>query len=260
MIALAVIDEDWSRDHVKTVKRLEEEVGRQICGAPTSSGLPCKDWPIDESHGRCSQHKPSASSSPDESESTTDKQRTVSDESDGSSLEMNEFRYWLLLGFIGLFLGGAAAASYLATDYSGWWRPKKKVSVDQSGGEDPTSINVNDPDFGQIFQDFQEGRRAEVLRTLEAILNESDSRVAKSRAMYYKYVFLQKQEQFEQSVGVAEKFVNEYRSHAQRPEVLYGAGLMCEQYIPDGCDTEFHSILREQYPDSKWIDELSPSS
>lgn len=251
---------------METVKRLEKEMGRDICGEPTSSGLPCKEWPVSDDHGRCSKHKPSAEnqSGQPSTEPTTESTGEPADpQQNGKSTDsyFGSYKYWIVLGLIGLGLGGSATASYLVTDYSGWWSNEKNVEVTQSDtNERPLTIDVNDPNFSRIYEAYQNGRTSDVLMALDSILEQSGSRTARSKALYHKYVFFQDQQQFRSAVEAADRFVHEYSNHALRPEVLYGGGMMCNQYLDEPCETDFHSILREEYPESKWIEQISGSS
>lgn len=182
------------------------------------------------------------------------------DDSSASSDNSSDNRYWVLLALVGLFLGMSATASYLVTDYSSWWAPEKNVSVTADNESEDVNIDVNNPDYSRIHEWYRQGRADQVITALQTIKEESNTRSARAKALYYQYVFFQGQEQYQQAIEAADEFIESYPRHALRPEVLYGTGLICEEYVDSECDTDYYEILKQDHPESKWSNEISSSS
>lgn len=258
-------------DFNEKIDELESELGRKICGFPTEEFEPCQQWPSDES-GRCTNHtgldlntvleqrkSSSGLTSPDPGRlnpSSTNFQQqssrdfTLPEESSSTLIEglMSSPFYWGLLVVVGLSIGAGTAA--LTVNF-------EEVGVGfQSGSQ--VDLNVQDPNFNRIREFYRNGDFQEVGRRLRTILNETDNSSIKARALYYSFVFYQNRKNYEEALRIADRYLEEYKDHYRRSEILYGAWFICSNLLnrPERAQ-QYRETLLEEFPESKWAKRLS---
>lgn len=259
-------------DYQDRIGAIESDLGRSICGFPTEGLEPCQQWPADES-GRCSKHKDrdvqeaineltaSGSNSPQSlspQETLTDTQPLETGRSNGSTSStyrklFGSYGYWAGLILVGLLMGAGTAAMTLdlAED-------QRRAPREETEPEETFELNFDDPDFNKIRQSYREGNYREVASSLSKLIEETSRDSTRAQALYYSFVFHQNQQNYQRAIEAAEKFLNEYKDHYRRAEVLYGAWFISEQFLEDSERAErYRETLLEEFPDTKWADRLS---
>lgn len=278
---MAKMEGEWSHQHRKIIDRIETELGREICGVPTSSGLPCKEWPISQTHGRCRRHSPSDPSSPPDQTSepqpashtrpeparapSQDPQPSAQDGTSWTTLTV------VVVGILGgALIGGGVFFRYpeVVARFAG---PEEKNEVsrpDQPTQPEPRpvsqplpEVDPQNPKFREIVKYYRRsGQAGPVLATLNRIVEQSSKPRHRAEALYRKYVLLQMEERFKESLEVADRLLAEFPKNAHRPEVLYGAGWIASNFLNDTQRARsYFQRLKDEFPKSKWAQSLSSS-
>lgn len=272
---MAKTDGDWTRQHRDVIQRLEQELGREICGVPTPSGLPCKEWPISQQHGRCSKHQPEPERETSPVEDSRRREPT-SPESPPTEEEPSSWfsrRVVIPLGLIltGLLLGGGTVAYfYPSLPGRSLLRSSQESPADGVADVQPASateslnpglskIDPRDPNFATLYKAYREdGNSRQLLELLDRIIRQSPDQSDRAEAMYRKFVLLQILNRFERSVRVADRYLNRFKQGSHRPEILYGAGWISETYLNQHKRSRsYYRKLKDEFPKSKWAQTVS---
>jgi len=167
-----------------------------------------------------------------------------------------------MLGILGLFIGGGATGSFLVNDLQLQESVPEQTAADTTPVEPSNEVlvDVNDPDFSRIYRLYHEGETQKVISVLKKLYRDSNSRSVRARALYQQYVFYQNQRQYDRALKTADQFLSTFTNHPYRPEILYGAGIICTEYANNQCSKNYHDKLKQKHPKSKWVNELPSSS
>jgi hypothetical protein len=237
---------------MQAVRTLEKELGREICGVPTSSGLPCKKWPISKEHGCCRLHAPGVNKSGSQPVEVETGPETAEDSSSLFPKQLTR-RFIITLLIFGIFLGLVGSGIWLF--YATGVENTRLVS---ESGENVEEINPVHPDFTRLRELHSENKIDNISALLTEISRVAENPDDRAEALYMQYVLYQNVQQYERAMKAAEKFLNRYPSHQRRPEVLFGSIYLNFKFLQNRSQAEnYYNTLKEEFPDSKWLEQAS---
>lgn len=258
---LAKIDPDWSSSHREMVAEIEDELGREICGVPEKIGSPCKNWPVDKSHGRCSKHAPDSEAVQSEESAVpvevTDTDEDVSGGIDMAKIYNSLFKPYVLFGLIlgGILIGIFLSGLLLYYSYNENLFSHHVISSDESSSFSEKTAGPG-VEFEQINRFFQNEEYEKLERKLKQAA-ENGNPEERSKALYYLFVFNQRIGRYRKALQVGKDFVDEFPDHSRAPEVLYSKIEISRQQLEEpGLTEEYLNRIKKEYPDSKWTEKV----
>ena len=246
---------DWSSGHREAVSEIEKELGREICGVPTGSGLPCKKWPVDSSHGRCSDHAPDLNPEPSRVEVTSCSNDSSSQASSTIFSRFLNLPVIIVLVLSGLIAGFVLSAGIIYALGSENLSLPGETEPDRSGSSPATS--TGSLDFEEINRLFESGEYGRLEEKLDHQLAAGEG-ASREDALYYLFVLYQRTERYRAAIDVGEKFVEEFPDHARAPEVLFGQAKIAVDFLGNQqLADKYYDQLEEEYPESRWIEKAS---
>ncbi len=243
---------EWTPQHMQAVRTLEKELGRQICGVPTSSGLPCKKWPISKEHGRCRLHAPGVKKSDSQPVEVETSPETAEASTFSPPKQLNR-RFITALLILGIFLGLAGSGIWLF-----YANRVGNTGLVSETGESVEEINPVHPDFTRLRELHSENKIDNISALLAEISRVAENPADRAEALYMQYVLYQNVQQYERAIEAAENFLNRFPSHQRRPEVLFGAIYLNLKFLQNRSEAaNYYNTLKEEFPDSKWLEQAS---
>jgi len=244
---------EWSSGHRETIKEIEKELGREICGLPVGLGLPCKKWPVDKSHGRCSEHAPDFA----DSTSTVEVASTGEDSRPQTSPTMFNRLFNLpviiVLVATGLLLGLILSAGIIYSLERNGFISSAGDYYSQPGDQ----ASAEDLDFQEISRLFERSEYNRLEEKLRHQLAEGRT-AAREDALYYLFVLYQRTGRPGEAIRAGREFVEEYSEHARAPEVLYSLTRIAADIMGDSELAEkFYNKLQEEYPETRWTEKAT---
>ncbi len=253
---MAKIRDDWPEEYIEKIEAIESKLDREICGVPTGSGGPCQKWPISKDHGRCREHLPPRNDSFSETFSSEEKKtvKEVGSSSNSSSSPLS-WQIFLILTLVGLLVGMGGTAAWIYFNKDRLTSGNASLRTSQSGSD--LQVNPDDPDFTRLRELLNDGKFDRVVVGLQQIVNQTSRQSIRAEANYRLYVLYQRVDEFNLALKIARKFIDKFPESRRAPEVLYGAGNICKQYLNDSDRAQkFYKFLKERYPDSKWAQKV----
>ncbi|MFB6357013.1 MAG: tol-pal system YbgF family protein, partial [bacterium] len=242
-------------------------------------GLPCKNWPEGD-EGRCEDHANNSTTQlPDQDSSSSDTSGNTSSPETPVIKSSNYVVFFVILGILSSVTGGYLTYNWLQSKSMATSNSNKTATMKSSTSNNvpafssdtepssssdvgrSVSIDPNDPDFSTINQLAEEGKVEKLVINLQSIIDHSNNASDRAMALYKLYVLHHIQKNYKPALETTQKFLDQYDDHHLRPEMLYGAVVSSRKLNrPDTAD-RYLQQLRNEYPDSKWLKQLSePSS
>ncbi|MGM0380657.1 MAG: tetratricopeptide repeat protein [bacterium] len=247
---------DWSSSHREAVRAIENELGREICGVFTDSGLPCKKWPVDKSHGRCSEHASRTNNT------ASPRQVEVTSTSENNSNPVNittKFEHILRPGVILSLIAGGLLIGLLLTGGLFYYSGDLSASISKvNSPEEPENNSVqNSFTFERMNRLFEAGEYKKLEQNLDQ-LAKSEEAEKSERALYYLFVLYQRTGRQEKALVAGENFVKNHPEHTRAPEVLYSLVEIAAVVLKKKTKAEnYYQRLEREYPDSPWTEKAA---